>query len=1205
MPDLGPPALPDRYPLDRRIGSGRHKSVYLAHDTVLDRPIAVLAVPCREAAAPTVEVRAMARLGALPNLVTIYDVLESPTCAEIYILARYLQGGSLAERFTAGRLPWPALLRLSIQLARALESLHDRNITHGDLTPSNILLDDREVAHVTDFGLSSLVGSLSDNDNYEGTATFTGTLAYMAPERAWGSGPTKSADIYALGCILYEAATGSAPHANADPTDQLALKAESLPPRASQQNAEIPEAFSDLISATLTPDPDARPSRAADIRAALEGFSRASVLFTASGPDQGRTRQHLVGRVPEHDTIRTAVDTASTTRHPQALLFTGDAGIGKSRLLATLAAEVQSTGGTATVGHTSPEAAPAFQPFLDALVPLAPRIPELPESEGQALRSFLRLGRPTDAAGTPTNHSTTDDRRALFIGIRRALDSLSKTRLLTILIDDFECADPDSVDLFEFLTRSLHETQPSQERPRLLLAAAFREPQANSPLARALTRLEQDPGITPHHVAAFDEQATFDFLVSLGLPKPASALVTDIHQATHGNPLFILQAVDSLKRQDALQTRNGMTTTPSGQQIDLPKTLTQAIDDRTRTATHPCRRLLTIASFIGDHFTVDQLTAVAGANDEALLDLIEEAIDHDLLTEQVEGFRFTHPLIRQSLYRRSSQARRRRVHNQIAARLEQLHTHDLERAIPDIAHHLVRAGAAADPEQTLKYAAAAASQAAEAYAWNEAADLYTAAIDAAAKTGRLSKAAQAELHRRAAEVHRNASDSGLSLEQYDEAIAAFAEANDDYGRAEALEGKLATQVAMGGLTYGQDHETKELEAALTTLDPEDTALRAKLLGTLAVAHWATQQPDKAATRAKEAIELADNQNDLRLASDTRCQLAMSELQQTRPKSALKTWKSALEDARKAGDPIREEAALQRIPLVLQLLGHIKEARAAVDEAEALNRLVHSQANLSLTLANKTQLAALQANTEQAAKHATDCTQLVQRASYGWSGLLALPALASAHALNANRDEAKEAINQILEPNFLFDDPSLFAESMTRYHHLIDAYAGDDISNTITTDLSAFAPGENGLDFAFMTPLCVEVEIAWFAGAESISTAASEALELAHRRGMVFTTAWPFLIPRVRGMAAALEGRWDDAECSLKEAIEIADEQHVAPERARSRLDYSYLLLAREPRPRPDAAAEFLRESVGMFREIGMTGFERRAARLAESAGIAL
>lgn len=1217
------PELPDRYVLSHRLGGGWNKSVYLAMDSTLERPVAVAAYSSLNGTRDALlrEARAMARIGDLPHLVSIYDVIEAPagTAAGLYVISQYLPGGSLALRLR-GAVDTPAIVRLGLQLAKALEALHARGVTHGDLTSANVLLDAEGVAHVADFGLSNLALGGPDDGMPRRRTTFEGTLAYMAPERAWGSPPSTAADIYGLGCILYEAATGLPPHASLDPSEVLNAKSEGPAPRVTESNPAVPEALGDLITSTLAPDPSVRPRAAGDIRAALEGLARASFLVADPSTRARRTRgpAELVCRDREMAAIGQTLRDAHDQALPQSLLLSGDAGSGKSRLLRSIAEQTQQRGGTVTLGHTRSDTPTAFQPFLDALLPLAPRIPELPESEAGVVRSFLRLGDAgrgvlgATAASDPHAtrgaflHASALDRRSMFVGLLRALCRLAVERPLTILLDDFEGADPDSIELFEFLlrgTETIRDDVASEAGSRLLLVASFRPLGASKMLAETLDRLLHETGVAPFRLEPFDEAATYAFLSAAGLPRPATRLVREMRAATNGNPLFLLQAIDSLRDSGALSVRNGTTTLRHGHTVELPRTLAGAILERTKAVSAPCRRLLTIASFIGDRFALNQLTAVAGTKEDALLDLIEEAMGHDLVAEEVDAFRFTHPLIRQALYGRPSHARRRRIHAQIAARLVQIHADDLDRAIGEIAHHLVRAGAAADPAQTLTYAAEAARQAVDAYAWNEAADLYMAAISAAEKVGRLSKAAEAELRRRAAEVHRQVADTGLSLEQYEAAAVKFEEAGDAYGRAEALEGKLATEIAQG--TLGQVHDTEPLEEALRALDPGETLLRARVLATLALAHWAKQEPLEAAGRARTALLLADEADDARLGSDIRCQLGFAELQQLQPDRALAMLESALVDARRVGDAVREEAALQRVPIVLQLLGRLGEARRVVGEADRLNRLVHSPSNLSLTLANRTQLAALEGDVEAAKRHAAECTDVMRRAHYGWSGLIALPALASAHALVGERAEAEAAIARVLEPGLLFDDPSFFAESISRYRSLIEAYGGADLHADFVVDLSPFEPGPLGLDFAFVTPLCVEVEIAWFSGADSISTSAERALGLAHRRGMVFSTAWPFLIPRVRGMAATLERRWDDAECRFLEAIQIADEQHVVPERGRSRMDYATLLLRREPNPRPDAAREFLREATSFFREARMTGFERRAVRVADSAGITL
>ncbi len=218
MSNASLPTLNERYDLTCCLGAGSHKTVYLATDSLLRRPVAisVFTSPATTRAPLLREARAMAQIGDLPNLVAIYDVIEADQT--FCLVSQYLPGGTLASFLSNAPQPVTNVLRFAIQLTRALDSLHARDITHGDLTPNNILLDADGSAHVSDFGFSNI---LCDDESAEQAPTFAGTLTYMAPERAWGSPPSASADIYALGCILYEAATGTPPHAGCDPGELL------------------------------------------------------------------------------------------------------------------------------------------------------------------------------------------------------------------------------------------------------------------------------------------------------------------------------------------------------------------------------------------------------------------------------------------------------------------------------------------------------------------------------------------------------------------------------------------------------------------------------------------------------------------------------------------------------------------------------------------------------------------------------------------------------------------------------------------------------------------------------------------------------------------------------------------------------------------------------------------------------------------------
>jgi len=138
-----PPGLPARYRVSRLLGKGTYKLVYLADDTSLDRRVAIAVIERRAAATDLEEVRAMARVGGRPNIVPIHDVIE--TDAALFIVSPYLAGGDLAGRLrdAGGVLPLPEVLRIGGQLCSALECAHEFGITHRDVKPTNVLLNER------------------------------------------------------------------------------------------------------------------------------------------------------------------------------------------------------------------------------------------------------------------------------------------------------------------------------------------------------------------------------------------------------------------------------------------------------------------------------------------------------------------------------------------------------------------------------------------------------------------------------------------------------------------------------------------------------------------------------------------------------------------------------------------------------------------------------------------------------------------------------------------------------------------------------------------------------------------------------------------------------------------------------------------------------------------------------------------------------
>lgn len=199
-----------RYELLEEIGQGGFATVYRAHDTVLDRLVAlkelkpVLLQDKEWVSRFHHEARTLAQLDHL-HVVPIYDVYEIEQ--RLFIVMRLVNGPSLKQQLSQqGCLSWSEVVKIIGAIAQGLEYAHKRGILHRDLKPANILLDPERGAMLTDFGLAKLIGEASIEVTSAGS--MVGTPNYIAPEVWDGKGTTPQSDIYALGCILYEMLTG-------------------------------------------------------------------------------------------------------------------------------------------------------------------------------------------------------------------------------------------------------------------------------------------------------------------------------------------------------------------------------------------------------------------------------------------------------------------------------------------------------------------------------------------------------------------------------------------------------------------------------------------------------------------------------------------------------------------------------------------------------------------------------------------------------------------------------------------------------------------------------------------------------------------------------------------------------------------------------------------------------------------------------------
>ena len=667
-----------------------------------------------------------------------------------------------------------------------------------------------------------------------------------------------------------------------------------------------------------------------------EKFSSPVRLLKPAEHDQHRTESGFVGRERELAELRAALDDTHGGRG-RLFLISGEPGIGKTRLADELAGDAAASRGMRVVWGRCWEGggAPAYLPWIDVLRSLI--LDERRDRERHsALPAEIAQLIPELSSETTMPRVPADPAQArfrLFDAIKTLLKQVASSAPLLVVLDDLHEADHGSLELLKFVARGLTDS-------RIVIVGTHRDAEVrrSSYLSETVGEILRHGHAIP--LGGLDQNEVTQMVEDRAQRSPSAAFASELYRVTAGNPLFVdgvvrvLLAERSLGNSDRFDLRG----------FKLPEDVRGAIRKRLGLLSPQAQSVLAIAAVVGQEFDIALVRRISDLSAGASGELMDEASEVGVVTlSSHDSYRFTHPLIRESLYKGLTEAERTRLHRAIGEALEQLHAANLTPHLAELAHHFFEA---AVDEKAIRYSIGAGDAAYAVFAYAEAGANWKAAVRLIdLKDGDDSRRVSVLMH-----LGDEMVTPGPKAIDYLEGALRASEKLGDWPSACEAHIRIGVYCARPNMIMDLPRAFEHLRKAeeLAAQDPSGVGL-AWVLIARAGAFISSNAVDDGIATARRAIELCERADGIKsLQIYTAFELGLFLVKRGHVRQGLEMLNHASIEADATDDVTIGSMVAVNTAILLVMLGDPREAQARLNRQLARDQTAHSPFRRSMT-----------------------------------------------------------------------------------------------------------------------------------------------------------------------------------------------------------------------------------------------------------------